>query len=65
MTVEPATVPSDRCADVYRWRYREARQAGMTIIEASLFADSQADLAQLRKLVAAGCAPELILAIVL
>lgn len=48
-----------------RWRYREARQAGFSIVEASLFADSDVDIEQLRKLVKGGCPVETIRLIVL
>ena len=50
---------------VYRHRYREAREAGMSIVEASLFADSDGDLAELRRLVELGCPIQLIRRIVL
>ena len=50
---------------VYRHRYKEARDAGMSIVEASLFADSDGDLAELRRLVQLGCPIQLIRRIVL
>lgn len=50
---------------VYLWRYREARLAGLTIIEARLFAESDADVGQLRKLVQLACPVETIRRIVL
>lgn len=56
---------SDERAKVLRWRYREARQAGFSIVEASLFADSDVDIEQLRKLVKGGCPVETIRLIVL
>ena len=46
-------------------RYEEAQKAGLTTAEAHLFADSQADVGELRKLVKAGCPVELIREIVL
>ena len=46
-------------------RYREARRAGLTIVEARLFQDSEAKLDELRKLVAGECPVELIRKIVL
>lgn len=53
--------------DVVRYlrRYREARRAGLTIVEARLFAESPADVGELRKLVKGGCPVELIRDIVL
>lgn len=64
MTVEQDT-EVDETEAVYRHRYREARDAGMSIVEAQLFADSDGDLAVLRKLLAAGCTPQMILRILL
>lgn len=55
----------NRRLEVLRWRYKEARQAGLTIVEASLFAESDADLAELRRLVRDGCPTELVRLIVL
>ena len=50
---------------VRNWRFDEARKAGLSGVEAALFAESDRDLAELRKLVKAGCTPEQIRAIVL
>lgn len=50
---------------VRNWRFDEARKAGLAGVEAALFAESDRDLAELRKLVKAGCTPEQIRAIVL
>jgi membrane-associated PAP2 superfamily phosphatase len=55
----------DERALMYRRRYREARRAGLTIVEAQLFASSRADIGQLRRLVAADCPPDLIRRIML
>lgn len=49
---------------LYR-RYQEARRAGLSIVEANLFADSGTDVGLLRRLVAKGCPPELIREILL
>lgn len=49
---------------VRRWRRKQAIDAGLSIPEADLFADSDQDVGLLRKLVAAGVAPELIARIV-
>ena len=46
-------------------RYREAREAGLTVVEARLFAESDRDVGELRKLVRAGCPVETLRAIVL
>jgi hypothetical protein len=63
---EPETVErTDEQADVFRYRYRQARHAGLIPDDAMEFAHSTADVGELRKLVAAGCEPELIAAIVL
>lgn len=48
-------VLSDEALEVKRRRYREARHAGLSIAEATLFADSDSDVAILRKLVGFGC----------
>lgn len=50
---------------VYRHRYREAREAGFSIVEAALFSESDADVGELRRLVALGCPAGLIRKIVL
>lgn len=50
---------------VYYNRYHEAKKAGLTIAERRLFAASETDISQLRKLVSAGCPPELIAQIIL
>lgn len=56
---------SDEQLEVLRRRYTEARQAGLTIVEARLFSESDADIGELRKLLAAGCPVEQIRRIVL
>lgn len=55
---------SDELLEVRRRRYQEARRAGLTIPEAKLFADSDADVGLLRRLVATGCPDWLIAKIV-
>lgn len=55
----------DENLEVLRRRYTEARQAGLSIVEAQLFADSDVDIGCLRKLVAKGATPDQIRAIVL
>jgi hypothetical protein len=38
-------------------RYKEAREYGLTRLEARLYAESQIDVSELRRLRRAGCAP--------
>jgi uncharacterized protein (DUF2237 family) len=57
--------PLDERVEVARRRYHEALDAGLSVAEANEFADSLADIGQLRKLVAAHCSHELIAAILL
>lgn len=52
--------PSDEMLEVRRRRYQEARQAGLSFIEARLFSESDADIGTLRKLVRLGCEPRYI-----
>lgn len=54
----------DEQLEVLRRRYKEARQAGLSIVEARLFAESSQDVGTLRKLVAKGCEPRTIARIV-
>lgn len=63
--METAADIFDETLEVLRRRYTEARRAGLTIIEARLFADSDGDVGELRKLVAKGATPAQIRAIVL
>jgi hypothetical protein len=44
-------------AQVVLNRYREAREYGLTRLEARLYAESQIDVSELRRLRRAGCAP--------
>ena len=39
-------------------RIREAKDAGMTAMEARMFAESAVDIGELRKLLKLGCPPE-------
>lgn len=64
MTVAETT-GVDEVEAVYRWRFKIARECGLSIVEASLFADSAGDLAELRRLVELGCPADLISEIVL
>lgn len=56
---------SDEELEVRRRRYQEAREAGLTIAEASMFCDSSTDIGQLRRLVIRGCPPAFIAQIIL
>jgi len=56
---------SDEQLEVLRRRYTEARRAGLTIAEATLYAESDADVGELRRLVRDGCPVETLRAIVL
>lgn len=44
----------------HQWRYDAAREAGLNMLEAKLFADSDLDIGELRRLVRLGCPPDLI-----
>lgn len=61
---EPTHLYDERL-EVTRNRYMEARKAGLTIVEAQLFADSDTDIALLRKLVKGKATVEQIRRIVL
>jgi hypothetical protein len=50
--------PDPEWANVLRWRYRAARHAGLTHVEATLFAESDGNTAQLRGLKEHGATPE-------
>jgi hypothetical protein len=61
--LEPAVTEDDQPTESDRVmfrRFHEARDAGLTLVEARLFAESDADVGHLRKLVAAGCKPAVI-----
>lgn len=62
--LDPAPV-SDERGQVDVWRYRQAKEAGFTDVEASLWAESDGDVGALRKLVSLGCPHDLIAQIVL
>lgn len=42
-------------AEVFRNRYRDARRAGLPPDDALTFAESEADVGELRRLIEAGC----------
>ena len=56
---------TDEQKAVWAQRYKEARDAELTVVEAELFADSDADIGELRRLVKDGCPVEAIRRIVL
>lgn len=63
--MEEGAAIQDEGVEVYRRRYHEARRAGLTMVEAQLFADSATDIGLLRRLVKDGCPVDLIREIVL
>lgn len=63
--MEAAADTSDEQLEVLRRRYQAARKAGLTIVEAELFRDSDQDVGQLRRLLEKGATVEQIRAIVL
>lgn len=67
MTVHESDVPGfdEARSTVYYHRYNAAKEAGLTMLERRLFAESDADIGVLRKLVRDGCPVDLIRKIVL
>lgn len=62
---EPALQPlRGEARAVFQWRYDQAREAGLTLREAAMFAEHGQDIGLLRKLVKAGCPPSRIADIV-
>jgi hypothetical protein len=55
-----AETMSTEQAVMWSRRLKEARRAGMTRIEARMFAESEMDIGELRRLVAKGCPPMLL-----
>jgi len=51
---------TDAQRSLRRWRWKEARKAGFSFVEADLFADSHADIGELRRLKEKGCPAALI-----
>lgn len=64
-TAEASDELSDEQLEVLRRRYVEAREAGLTIVEARLFAESDRDVGELRRLVKKGCPVEQLRRIIL
>jgi hypothetical protein len=56
---------ADEVADVLRWRRREALEAGLSRIEASLYAESEVSTSELRRLVKLDCPKELLAKVLL
>jgi hypothetical protein len=56
---------ADELRIVRRNRYQEARRSGMSIVEANLFADSDIDVGELRRLVDADCPSDLLAGVLL
>jgi hypothetical protein len=66
--IEPAATNEEQPTEQQRVvdrRFDEARSAGLTLVEARLFAESDADVGQLRKLAASGCPAAQIAAILI
>ena len=61
----PVVSLSDQQLLLHRWRYREARRMNFNPLEAKLFASSVIDVEAMRGLARNGCAPALILRILL
>lgn len=57
--------PHEEYRHVVSWRFLQARRVGLTHVEARLFAESDADLEQLRRLATKGCPATLIARIML
>ena len=57
---EPVDV-SDKELERYRWRYRQARRAGMEWGHAKIFAASDLDIEEMRRLARKGCPPDMLL----
>ncbi len=63
---EPDAPLRERDPQTWRRRYRLAREAGMTIVEAEIFADSEeVKSVKLKALMARGCPPEYLARILL
>lgn len=57
---------ADEVAEVVRRRRREALEAGLSLVEARLFAETgEIDIGELRHLVELGCPPELLARVLL
>lgn len=56
---------SPEILQVQQWRFLQAREAGLTKIEARLWAESDRDIGELRRLVVLGTTPQMIARIVL
>jgi hypothetical protein len=55
MSEQQTDEQADEVADVLRWRRREALEAGLTRVEAALYAESEISAQELRHLVALRC----------
>lgn len=61
----PSEAATDEEATVYLRRFKEARRAGMSRLEAQLFAESEIDVGELRRLVRLGCPAGMVAALLL
>jgi hypothetical protein len=62
---EEADWEAEQVADVLHWRRREALAAGLTRVEASLYAESEIGAEELRHLIELGCPKELLAKVLL
>jgi hypothetical protein len=60
MSIEQVDEQADEMAVVLRWRRREALEAGLTLGDASRYAESKITTSELRHLVALHCPKELL-----
>ena len=65
MSADTDELETDEMAEVLRRRRREALEAGLSQVEARLWAESDRDIGELRRLVEAGCPPELLARVLL
>jgi hypothetical protein len=61
---DEATVVDEK-RQVVLWRYQQARDAGLTLVEARIFSECDQDVGVLRQLVRRGCPPTVIARILL
>lgn len=65
MSEQQTDEQTDEVADVLRWRRREALAAGLTRVEAALYAESEISAQELRRLVQQGCPKKLLAKVLL
>ena len=62
---EEREVPTDEQLQYARWRYDQARELGLSLVEAQVFRDTNIPVAELRKRVSQGVPPKWLAEIVL